>query len=763
MNGFIFPQIIISILYGALLFASDSTFFNYLDQTPYYCKAHTDLDLSKEVFNEIANDVIGVEEYNDLIRLYKNKEWNKFKIKVELFEKIYETSPLIEAVTFLKLQVSLLKATTESDDKKIEQDTKKAFLLYPKSKFLPIIMANLANYWLKRLRFQKALSLYESLIKNYESHEFFCVFLYGAGESYFGLNSFELANKKLDEVSNKCKNRIIKVVARSQKASIKALTRNYAEADVEYKELLEKERSFIEKHFKEVLFQFAETKYQLTNYEVSRHLFNEFIRLSDRQDDCYTEALKRLADISLKLKESAKNIRSKYLVVHDLSPQSDIGKYSYLRSLLIDYKDVSPIEQKRRDQVLESKKDTIITDELKSLINLEYGLSKLVSGDLVSLRFIDAYLNENKIKFVDMKGLKNFISKEIVALAKREYSDKSKKSHALDIGRLSRLQNILEKWLSEKKDFEMVRGICSSIILDHVERVLTNLEFERAITLLNYWKDSRCWSKSGPIKSEVERIAFILLKIIYDEKNEEKLLLLSGKEEAFNEFLTSSYKFIWDALAIKLNKPLADRKLASINAFPSFSEEIKGYYWLTLGKIYLKNNDYENAIRSYNNVKSKDLILERDKGLAELYYNKKDYENAYKKTLDLIVDGNKEEFLDSLYHIIVNGKLWKKTHALVKQLKKLDLKEEEISTFYFLEGRAFFEEKNCDKSVATYFNALKVSPNDKASAEAKYRIGKCYELKRKFNDAKKIWQEVADMKDPVWSELATNELKLLSL
>ncbi len=764
MKSCLFFVLICFFLCPAPFLASSLNFWNYFDRTPYYCKEHTDLDLSKDVFTEVANKLNGVDEYNELIRLYKEKNWEKFQVKSNLFNKIYETSPLVEGVTFLAAQFKIINAKTEEDENDLEKSIRESFILYPKSLFVPVLMANLANYWLKRQQFQKALSLYESLVRNYEKHEFFCVFLYGLGESYFGLNSFELAQAKFDEVLNKCKNKIVKTGALTKKAAISFLKKDYSKADVYYRELFDNERLYIERYYKPVLFQFAEVKYQLGKYEASRHFFSEFTRLIDKSEGCYIEALARLADISLKLKEPPQKIRGKYLVVHDSSPQSDLGKYAYFRSLLIDYENISPVERKRRDQILELKIPQMPNSELKSLINLEYGLAKMNANDLTPLNFLSECLNNDKIKFIDVNSLKNHIYEKIVAIVKKEYDDALKSERkTLDVAKLNKLENILEKWLNETSYFEVVRKICSSFILNHVEKTLNDFEFERATNLLSYWKNSKCWHKSGPTLDEMNKLALTVLKIIYNEKKEEPLLTLSKKEEAFKDFFTDSYKFIWDANALKINdleRINKARKLASVD---SFSKDILDYYWLTLGEIYSRNGDYKNALLSYNNVKSNDLKIQKEKGLAELFYKNKKYESAYNKMLALVMSGNKDEVLDSLYHVIINGKLWDKTHSLIPKLKKHELKEEEISPFYFLEGRAFFEEKLYSKSITAYLNALKVAPNDKTSAEAKYRIGKCYQLQRKLKEAKKIWEELALMKDSVWSELAESELKLLSL
>jgi len=122
---------------------------------------------------------------------------------------------------------------------------------------------------------------------------------------------------------------------------------------------------------------------------------------------------------------------------------------------------------------------------------------------------------------------------------------------------------------------------------------------------------------------------------------------------------------------------------------------------------------------------------------------------------------NRKRALASLVTIVNDGKLWNQSEGLLKEAKKQKIQGKELAPFLYLSGKANAEQKICKQVISFYSQALNADPENIATQEAKFKMGKCY-LKQKRKDlAKKQWMEVVESKDPFWGPMAKSEINLM--
>ena len=148
-------------------------------------------------------------EYNQIVRLFQAKDWKRLDDATELFRKVYESSPLLEPITFIEVQSQFerIKEFGSRDTKEAEQKLRNAFLLYPRSSFIPGMTSNMAYFWMRHSQNRRALATYESLFRSYPKHELACVFLSGLGESFYQLRDWKQAQERYQKVLKDCKNK----------------------------------------------------------------------------------------------------------------------------------------------------------------------------------------------------------------------------------------------------------------------------------------------------------------------------------------------------------------------------------------------------------------------------------------------------------------------------------------------------------------------------------------------------------------------------
>ena len=88
--------------FGGTAVTNESLAYMRAKDVPHpYCEGNVNLDVADEYFVEIANDLPGVLLYNEMIGLYRKKEWGPLDEKWAMFRKKFKTSPLMEAASYL--------------------------------------------------------------------------------------------------------------------------------------------------------------------------------------------------------------------------------------------------------------------------------------------------------------------------------------------------------------------------------------------------------------------------------------------------------------------------------------------------------------------------------------------------------------------------------------------------------------------------------------------------------------------------------------
>src|SRR5206468_3683340 len=98
--------------------------------------------------------------------------------------------------------------------------------------------------------------------------------------------------------------------------------------------------------------------------------------------------LKHLADIAFHSGESWPTVAGMYLSVHESAPETDIGRYSEVRGLVMGLGTLPEPERKRRRKVIDETLDKIQQEPFRTQAFLEKGLALLDSGNREALDYL---------------------------------------------------------------------------------------------------------------------------------------------------------------------------------------------------------------------------------------------------------------------------------------------------------------------------------------------------------------------------------------
>ena len=167
-----------------------------------YCEGKVSLEVASEYFVEIANDLPGVLSYNEMIGLYRKKDWRQLDEKWAVFHKKFETSPLMEAASFLMADSQFQRLAGEREPSEpqmanAEKAMREVLVAYPSSTLAPAISGSVASFWLERNHFDRSLALYEAARQRYPHDALYCVFQMGVGESNYRIRDWKAAERSL--------------------------------------------------------------------------------------------------------------------------------------------------------------------------------------------------------------------------------------------------------------------------------------------------------------------------------------------------------------------------------------------------------------------------------------------------------------------------------------------------------------------------------------------------------------------------------------
>ena len=739
------------------------------DQDHPVCERPIGLGIGRESFFEISNDVVGKEDYNALVKLFRGHKWTELKAATQAFRETYETSPLREAVTFLEVQ-SLFDQDSP-DDEEIERTAEKklrsALLLYPKSEFAPVITATAGAHWLRTRNFQRSLGLYEIGASTYPAHPLFCTFLMGIGENHFLLRKFEAAETAFGNVLAQCKNFRLRAAARIRSADV-AWALQKPDALKNYAVLMQEENPYIERFYQPTIANLGEVTYLAGDYNASFHHFNRYLKVERNEPGCRAYALKRLADIAARTKASTAKIVGQYLAVYEKYPKSDIGRFSYAHGLLMDPELKEGGELERRLKLVDNEIDKIGDEELRSRIFLEKGITFLDLGRPGAVDYLTNLRGKTRFAF-ETGPSGSFIRKKILAL--------------LEAGKLGPInsnkieettESLYMAWLKDTADAKSALRFYARTVSARFVPLVAEGKAREAIEMLKRWRKSVLWPSTGPDAAVCAQIGNALLKAIYDGgPDSSTALVVSESKSTLEPFLNPSYKIVSWLSAIHLNAGGAkggalkwERDLASTSK--KIGPEETPLFRIASAQGLRLSGDLvgaKAALAGFDKAVDpkweKDIVTEK----IELAKASKEGVRVFqllKSTMAKADAAGKKKILEEMAENMSATKTWSLGEPLIDLAKQTLSDPKDLGIFYHLAARALFETKQCKQAIPLFENAFRMNPEAKQTAESRFRLGKCWISQKNPESARQEWAKVIDLKDSFWSPLAKSEIQLLS-
>jgi outer membrane protein assembly factor BamD (BamD/ComL family) len=748
-----------------------------------YCGGAANLSLSSEYFVEIANELPGKAEYNQLIQLYQGREWARLKASIDHFRKIYETSPLLEAVAFLEVQSEFDRFERENIGtiNDAERLLREVLLLYPKSTLVPILNASIAGFWLRAGQYTKALAMYELGKREYKDHDLHCIYAFGSAEASYQIGDLSTGRPAFEDVLKKCQNPRVRVGAGIRLADM-LLEKKPKEAKAAYEKIFYQNGPIINHFYPSLLFNMGEMKYREKQYASSRFFFTEYLRRRSKEETCQAYALKRLADIAYYGGEKRETAIGLYLSVREEVPRNDVARFSYIHGLLLELKKVNEPERERRIKVVDEELEKIKSEHFRALGYLEKGLALVEVGEKEALDYL-VRLNQKTTFNLNNGALGSFVREKLLNILKADSegaaAKPSRKEALKDQRVLGPIESAFPIWLKSTSYEAKARELYSNFVIRRFKESLERKHLPAALDKLARWKNSELWPAKGPSTEQVAAVGIALTKyfsLFQDQKDEADLKeaaeTLRRHETEVAPFLTGDFGVILGAarrwakdekeLATWLSKNSSNRKLASLPG--KIPTEARFYLHLQQGLNFWAGRRFKEADAELRKVTSTSIRIPALQHRLRLYQDAEMFAEIVPlglEVLPLFPNDQKSEFLPILLNGATKAKQWKKANAILKLIEKMDLEDKELASFYYFAGRAQFEVSQCKESIRYYGRAMQLSPDAPEKIESKYRLAKCYLKEKRFTDAKKTWDEVAEVKDTFWSPLAQNELRMM--
>jgi len=744
------------------------------------CDKPLDLAVDEDYFGSIANDLPGVADYNQLTSWLAEKNWGALDRGVEKFMRTVESSPLREATAFLSVYSKLLRVREieTSEYKEALRSFAEAKLLYPKSTLIAPIVAAIASRHLKEGLYEKSLALYRSAREEYPFHELLCVFQGGIAESSLHLGDQRGAESSYQQLLQKCKNPRLRTAAELRLAELKEKSAGADSLPV-LEKLFSQSPKLVQKYYPSLLYSLGEKKFQKNNLPSAKFFFTEYLK-TNHPFTCKAYAAKRLADIAMKSEGSAKDHKKVvgiYLGVKETYPATDPGRFSHIHALVLGMSEATAPEFSRRLKVIDEELDLIENKKIRELAYLEKALALLDSGEEAAVSSL-LKVKENSQQDLTHGKLAEFIRQRVVQLLSDEVAAPSTKltsefakfaSSELDL-----YESVMNTWLVHHPEERRARALVRNRLIRLVDMSLDADLPELAFQLLERGKKLALLPSAGGKFGDVgfrQRLGEKLLTRLLDSPDKKKMAswILENKDR-IADYIDPTSRLIWLSAAVETESEEAvirtvkmigqDRRPASIG---TMAPRLKDYYWYNEGKALALLKRWGEAEGRLASIQTETFRPRANELRLQIALEQKQYAKAFELGLSLVdrkKDAERATLLDTLRHVIYDGKLWSKVDPLLKKLKTLELPDGKLTSFHYLAGKAFWETKRCNQSIIHYEVALLNGPLASESFEAKYQLGKCYLQMGKSAQATKIWTDLAQGQDPFWSKLARNELNL---
>ncbi len=729
------------------------------------CERTIPLGIGRETFFEVANDVPGRDEYNQLIKAFRAHKWQELDVGIAEFRLKYESSPLREAIAFLEVQAEFDRDRSgdEEREKAAERKLRNTLLLYPKSDFGPAIAATAGAYWLRTGNSQRSLAIYELAEKNFPGHPLSCTFAMGIAETHFQLRAWGPAEAAFEKILKECVNFRLRSAALIRKVDI-AWLQDKPGAEVAYEKIIFDDNPFVERFYQPTLANLGEIKYRAGKWKEAGHFFERYLKTERPDAECRPFAMKRLADVAMHQGEKTSQVMGRYLAVHERWPKTDVGRFAYAHALLADPDLKSGAELDRRITLVDQDVDKVTLDSLRSRVFVEKGLTLLDLGQTSAL----SYLNKlrDKTPFDLTKGkVGEFIRLQFTRLAE------GGKLAPLDSSKIfAELEEGYADWLKGSPQEAWAIDFYGRTVVRQTEKLAAADKLADALDRLKVWRGSPLWPKGGvPPEMRQSIGAALLEKLVRDGMDGEAALQIAEAGSQLKPFLEPEYRVVGWLAGIFLKTKDAkggwlrwERELASVVG--SLPKERIPLFRLASAMGLRHQQDYSGAEaalkglddRRWNNAIALERIaLARAQGQGE---------RAYRLLADRLKAAPadaKKPVLKEMAGTLEQTRLWSRAGDLVEAARTHIPEKEELADYYHIAGRAFSEDHRCGQAVPMLESGLRLSSSAKRSAESRFRLAKCLVSEKKPEAARLEWQKVVDMQDGFWSPLAQSEIKLL--
>lgn len=622
-------------------------------------------------------------------------------------------------------------------------------------------------------------------------------------------------------------------------------------------------------------YQVGELKFREGNTESAEFYFKEYLKNEKQEKECIPFALKRLADIALLEKRSLREVAGKYFLASEMGPNTDIGKFSYLHGLLLEFRNLPIAEQQRRIKVFDLKVDEIETRKYRSAAYLEKGLVLLDMGEKGALEYlvrldelvalglrkgkVADYVRNSFLKMlqreIDEARKANRTQKYIKATRKRvrevladirdaydlwlkgsTQEKRAKKLYTtllLETFRISPkekekavrktltyIREAYASWLKGTDQEKKAKEAYTNVLITMIENNLPTNERDRnrITNELNddyvYWIMETSFEKRADslysriqtdrfsekinaglvknagevltnwiqhpiysfVKSEPKfqkKIGASLVGALINSEDPEKLAFQMKKYfDVLDMGVDNDYHLLWLAVALrtedkKKSKEIAGqigeiRKDAKLDS--DIPEEIREYLWLQVGRAMIQNNRFEDAEKAFQKVKNSKFKSIAMNELLTHYFKEETFEKAFDVLMaryQSLGSEKKKEGLNALKKVVQDGRLWTKGEEILKLAEDLKIEGPELASFLFLGGRANFGLSLYKNTINHLEKAIKLAPESKDVAEARFKLGKSLLQAKKSAQAVEVFRNLVDMDDSFYSPLAANELNLM--
>jgi len=753
---------------------------NQIDEPHPFCQRSGRMSLADDYFVEIANQVDGVDAYNQLIKFYEGRRWAELTDGIKRFQIQYGSSPLKEALSFLSFQARLDQVKQYQgeawDD--LDQEYRKLLLLYPESSLVPVITVSFADQLLVAGQYQSALGMFEKAKLQYNDPGYQCAFRVGSAEGMFMLAKWNDAKNEFDSLAKQCANPKVTFWARMRSADVDFLRGRRELAKVVYEKLYRENPTRAIYLHPPILANLAEILYWQKDYTKARYFIKEFRKVAGPFDPCVAKLIKREADIVFNLKEAPEKVVGLYLVTHDKMPHDDVGRFSYIRALLLGLKGQSTAEVSRRIKVIDDEITQIKDVTWKNKAHLERGLFILEFGEQAAIDYL-LKLSHRREFNLTQGVVGDFIRQHIYEiLLKRVEGIKDsepkslKASEIVDVNELKVLEDTQGTWFAKTKDTEKLNKIYQSFALEQTVRAFKANDTSGGFSRMAQWAKSPMMGVL-PLKGKSKQTLMqaILVPILaldpaiarnpvelYKQGHSNLQLALGDDTILFS--LITAY-FDQDSLAIQA---LLKKRSPSFWMTVLKSTTIaKASLQMVLFDVFYSQGNYLQAkklIPTSGEESKKYLWSARSIKLASATSDWPTYYRLVMKHLEEMPVTERASHLTKLQTIAWDSGLWAEASSLRTAAEKSGIEGADLAPFYYLSAKSSVRQKACAKAIPDYEKALELSSASAEGMEARFKLGTCLWQAKQKEKAREVWTNLVNLNDPFWSPLAKNELSL---